>query len=173
VKAFQVNIVGLSAKVHHFDFELDDAFFESFGKDILTGGLFHATVDLDKKETFLDADIHIDGHARLICDRSLDPFDFPVHVNRKIVFKFGEEEGELSDEIVVIRRDTVFLDFGQFFYEFIALSIPIKRLHPRFKDDEEENDDTDGKMVYSSRSEDEPEKDEEIDPRWEKLKKLK
>jgi len=49
------------------------------------------------------------------------------------------------------------------------LSIPIKKLHPRFKA-EEEDDESDVKIVYRTSEEEE---NEHVDPRWEKLKKLK
>jgi uncharacterized metal-binding protein YceD (DUF177 family) len=58
-------------------------------------------------------------------------------------------------------------------YEFIVLSIPIKKLHPDLRNEDE--DESDVKIVYSTSTENEQEekKEEDIDPRWEKLKKLK
>lgn len=170
MKGFTINIVGLALKEHAFDFVLDQGFFKEFGSELLPGGEFAAHVVLNKKETFIEADFRITGHARLICDRSLDPFDEPVDVHKKVVFKYGEEAAELSDEIVVIPHDTAVLDLGQYFYEFIALDVPMKRLHPRFRN--EKGDDGADKLVYSSGQEDGPGEDE-IDPRWEKLKRLK
>ncbi|MEJ0032264.1 MAG: DUF177 domain-containing protein [Bacteroidota bacterium] len=124
---------------------------------------------LDKHETFIDADFSITGKARLVCDRSLEPFEEPVKVHKKIMFKYGPEPTELSDEIVVITRDQDQLELGQYMYEFISLEIPIKKLHPKFRDEEDNNEE--GKIVYKSKSEDGD--DGQIDPRWEKLKKLK
>ena len=59
--------------------------------------------------------------------------------------------------------------------EFIALAIPLKKLHPRFKDEEEQDEDlSTGKIVYSSEAEgDENKNENEGDPRWNILKKLK
>ncbi len=85
------------------------------------------------------------------------------------MFKYGPEPTELSDEIVVITRDQDQLELGQYMYEFISLEIPIKKLHPKFRDEEDNNEE--GKIVYKSKSEDGD--DGQIDPRWEKLKKLK
>jgi len=150
LKAFHVNIIGLRLQAHHFDFALGDAFFKEYGADQVSGGTVEVVMVLDKKETFIEADFSIKGHVGLICDRSLEPFDFPLDIRKKIVFKYGEEEAELSDEIIVIRHDRAFLDAGQYFYEFIVLEIPMKRLHPRFQDDEEE--DGEGKLIYSSSS---------------------
>ena len=170
MKAFSVNIISLGLKVHRFDFELGGEFFKVYGADFVSGGEFGAEVILSKKETIIEAHIMIKGKARLVCDRSLEPFDYPLELDKKMIFKYGEEETELSDEIVVIRHDRATLDLGQYLYEFIVLEIPIKKLHPKFDDHEEE--DNEGKMVYSS-TPDKDSGDKDIDPRWEQLKKLK
>ncbi len=168
MREFDVNIIGLSKKAHLFDFQLKDGFFEKYGKEVVSGGDFDVHVVLDKKETFIEVDFKISGKAHLVCDRSLEPFDYLIEETRKIVFKYGVEAQEISDEIVIITHDQDSLDLGQFIYEFIALSIPIKKLHPRFK--EEEDDESDVKIIYRTSEE---EQSESIDPRWEKLKKLK
>lgn len=174
-KAYTVNIVGLANKVHHFDFEMGNDFFDKFGTELLSEGDLKADVSLDKRETFIDASFTIDGSVRLICDRSLDPFDYPIHTKRKLVFKYGETDEELSDEIVVIRRDADSLELGHYIFEFIALEVPMKKLHPRFQEEESEDDDAEGKIIYTSKpSPDDDRTDgEDIDPRWDILKKLK
>ena len=74
---------------------------------------------------------------------------------------------------MTISRDTVSLELGQYIYEFIALAIPLKKLHPRFQEEADEGD-AEGKIVYSSSAEPtETKNGEEIDPRWNILKKLK
>ncbi|MGC1243648.1 MAG: DUF177 domain-containing protein [Chryseosolibacter sp.] len=172
VRAFSVNIVGLTNTVHHFSFEVADDFFSKYGTGLITRGKLTANVTLDKRETFIDAAFHITGTVELTCDRSLDLFDFPVAIDKKLVFKYGNADEELSDEIVMIHRDSDNLELGQYIYEFIALELPMKKLHPRYQ--EEEDDDTSGKIIYTSKpSEDDKTDGEDIDPRWEILKKLK
>ncbi len=171
LRAFQVNIVGLSNRLHEFQFEAGDAFFRQYGSGLISEGHFDVKVILDKHETFIDARFLIKGKAKLICDRSLDPFDHPIEIDKKIVFKYGDADQELSDEIVMIHRDSDSLELGQYIYEFIGLEIPIKKLHPRFGGEAEEEGE--GKIIYSSKDSSDAGKDEEIDPRWEKLKKLK
>lgn len=165
-KEFSVNILGLSKSVHVFDFELNEGFFEKYGQDLVANGKFTAQVSLDKRETFIEADFTITGNAFLVCDRSLEEFDYPLTIKKRVVFKYGEEPKEISDEIIIITPTQDQLDLGQLMYEFIALQIPMKKLHPRFSDDENK----DGLVYSSSTKEDDNEK---IDPRWEALKKLK
>ncbi|MEQ8363718.1 MAG: DUF177 domain-containing protein [Cyclobacteriaceae bacterium] len=170
MKPLSINIIGLETKVHHFSFELGDEFLQHYGQGYLPVGQFSVEIVLDKHETFIEADFKIEGNAKLTCDRSLDPFDFPIYQENRILFKYGEEDKELTDEIIMINRDRVSLDLGQFIYEFIVLSIPMKKLHPRFKDEDESEA---GKVVYSSAPDDDTDGEDEVDPIWEKLKKLK
>jgi len=165
-KEFSINILGLSKSVHLFDFELNEGFFKQYGQEVVANGKFTARVSLDKRETFIEADFNITGNAFLVCDRSLEEFDFPLTIQKRVVFKYGEEPKEISDEIIIITKDQDQLDVGQLMYEFIVLQIPMKRLHPRFKDEENK----DGVVYRSSTEEDD---DGKIDPRWEALKKLK
>jgi uncharacterized metal-binding protein YceD (DUF177 family) len=171
VLAYGINIVGLSNKEHQFHYEFGDEFFRTYGTDLISEGKFQVDVLLNKHETFIEVDFKIAGNARLICDRSLEPFDYPIESNDKIVFKYGDGYQELTDEIVIIPRDTATLELGQYMYEFIALGVPLKKLHPRFQD--ELNDDSEGKIVYSSGPTEEQKNEEDADPRWNILKKLK
>lgn len=165
LKDFNINIVGLSNKLHHFQFEVGEAFFGHFGTELIEEGAFTVDLDLDKHETFIEVDFIIKGTARLTCDRSLDQFDYPIETAGKIVFKYGDGDVELDDDIVQIDRDTTQLELGLYIFEFIGLAVPMKKLHPRFAENENEEDE----LIYTSEKEKE---EEEIDPRWEKLKNL-
>lgn len=170
LKAYSVNIVGLSTKIHHFHYEITDEFFRQYGSGLLSEGQFSVEIALNKHETFIEADFDIKGKAGLVCDRSLDHFEYPIEIHRKVVFKYGDEDREISDDVIMINRDTVSLELGQFIYEFIGLAIPMKKLHPRFVQEEQEDETTEGGIVYTSGSD---KNDQEADPRWEKLKNLK
>lgn len=166
---YKINIVGLSNKAHHFHYSLDDSFFGQYGREIFAGGKFAADIELIKHETFLEGAFKITGSALLTCDRSLEPFEEPLAVTRRMVFKYGDEPREMSDEVTVISRDTVDIDVGQLMYEFIALEVPMRRIHPRLR--HADDDSGHGKLIYTATTE--PADKESIDPRWEKLKNLK
>ncbi len=165
MEAYRVNIQGLSNTIHHFDYHFGDEFFRKYGADLVSSGDIRAQVSLDKHETFIEGNFDLKGSIKLVCDRSLDEFDYPIAIDRKIIFKFGHEPGEVSDEIIVIDFNTVGLELGQFMYEFINLAVPMKKLHPRFEQDDEAEEG----IIYSSETED---KKDETDPRWDKLKNL-
>lgn len=166
MKEFLINIAGLGNKIHEFRYTVGDAFFEHFGKEMVQKGNLEAIVTLDKQETFLDAGIHIRGTVELVCDRSLEPFDFPVDFEGRILFKYADQAEEISEEIIHITRDTESIDLGQLIYEFICTAIPMRKLHPKFKD---ESEDENIGIIYKT----EEQAPEVNDPRWEKLKNLK
>jgi uncharacterized metal-binding protein YceD (DUF177 family) len=85
-----------------------------------------------------------------------------MSLSHKIIFKYGQEEKEISDDMVQITQGTERLELGQYIYEFIALGIPMKRLHPKFQNESDEDT-----IIYKSE-----EDKQEMDPRWEALKKL-
>ncbi len=165
---FSVNILGLGSAAHEFKYRLGKSFFDEFGRDLLEEGNVEAVVVLDKHDTFIEGSFSFKGTARLVCDRSLEPFDYHLESSHRIIFKYSSEEVELTEEIVTILHNRASLNVGQYLYEFIGLALPMKRLHPKFQELEDE-DQTEGKIIYSSLSETE----RLIDPRWEKLKKLK
>jgi uncharacterized protein len=173
VNLFGVNIVGLSLSVHQFQYDLDDRFFKQYGTEVVSKGKLSASVALNKHETFLEASFAITGTVELVCDRSLDTFDHPIEIHQKMVYKYGDEDREVSDDVQIIHRDTATLDVGQPMYEFILLAVPMKKLHPRFASDSVEEDSEEGKIIYSSSDQSTDGNDDSVDPRWEILKKLK
>lgn len=166
VKAFRINIVGLSNKIHEFDFEVEKQFFDDFGGGLIEDASLNVKINLDKHETFLDAQFNITGKLMLVCDRSLEPYQEPISVIGRILFKYAAQTEEISDDIVHIAHETVTLDLSQHVYDLVGTSIPMKRLHPRFRNEEEN---ISGQIVYTSSGSEET----AIDPRWEKLKSLK
>lgn len=165
MEAYRVNIQGLSNKIHHFEFDLDDAFFRKYDNGQVSEGNLSASISLDRRETLIEVNFKITGTIVLVCDRSLDTFDFPVEIDQLIIFKFGPEEAEISEDVVMITFATESLELGQLMYEFIVLSVPMKKLHPRF----EKEADQEGIVYSSEKKEDEI---DETDPRWDILKKL-
>lgn len=168
---YYIDIFKLSSATHEYDFEFSEEFLQAFEESDIDKGKGTIKVILEKNESFIKMTIKINGTLQLICDRSLDEFDYPLDIERKIIFKYGEEEQDVDDEIIIISRDRQRINLSQYIYEFIGLEVPMKRLHPRYADDENNEDE----LIYTSDSEEDDDNngDDEIDPRWNQLKDLK
>ena len=177
LKEYDINIAKLSNTKHQYEFDMNDAFFDLFGGEIIHGGNVHADVELEKSESLLTLHFDIKGTVRLTCDRSLDEFDQPVDVQETFRMKFGPEEKELDEDLWQIPADTQQINVAQHLYDYIGLSLPMKKLHPRFLEEMDEDSDDDI-LIYSSKhagdtdSDSDDDDDEDIDPRWDALKNL-
>ena len=167
---YDINIYGLEEKRYTFDFEGGNEFFGLFEQSFITKGEFKAIVKLNKNSSFIQLDFDITGNIELSCDRSLDLFDEPIEINEKFIYKFGDRAEEISDEIEMITHGTATINIAQHIYDFIGVSLPMKKLHPRFR---EEEIDEEGLLLYSTEEAIVEEKQQEIDPRWAALNKLR
>ena len=141
-------------------------------------GELTADVSLQKSESMIQMTFNVEGTIELTCDRSLDLFDQPISFENTMIYKFGEEEKELSEDVMIILNDndTQTINIADLLFEFIGLQVPMKKLHPRFQEEDDDDDQEEGVMVYSSTVDDsktEEQQEEDVDPRWAALKKLK
>ncbi|MDN3203509.1 YceD family protein [Algoriphagus sediminis] len=174
-KSFEIEVIKYTEGVHEIDFQIDDSFFSHFEEnEIAEKGNLTARVRLNIGANLIEADFFIKGTVELVCDRSLESFDYPLDLQETIIYKFGGEEKEINEEVFMITRDTPSINVAQLIYEFILLSIPSKRIHPDYKN-ELDNDDPSiqGGFIILDREEESQKKENTVDPRWAALKNLK
>jgi len=168
LKDFDIQIYKLGNKQHEYDFSVNTDFFSKFEGELVESGEVKINLLLDKRENLMELDFEFSGYLDLISDRSLEAFQYPIDISKKLLYKYGEEEQELEEDVMVITKNTQVINVGHFIYETIALQIPLKKLHP----DEIEEDEEHNEYVYIDDAEEEIEEEESIDPRWAALKKL-
>lgn len=177
LRDFDIEIYHIKEHVQHtFNFQLTSEFFSLFEESVVQKGLLNVDVDLEKTSLHIRVNISIKGIVELVCDRSLDVFDYQIDSITPLIFKFSEEEeGEITDEIIGIKRETIKINMAQYIYEFINLELPIKKLHPRFQA-EDNQEDAESFLIYSTENKEKSDNDSPtedlIDPRWLALKSL-
>jgi len=170
LREFQIDIFNLGLKQHEFEFQIDRRLFALYEHSLVEKGSGKCLLVLDKSATMMTLHFNIDVTVELICDRSLDPFDYPINLEETLIIKFGDDNYSLSEDVIVIKSDTATIDVSNYIYEYISLAIPLKKLHPRYEGEEDEQPD----LIYTSQEEEtDTDNSEEVDPRWEALKKLK
>ena len=175
LQKYNISISSLEDKSYAFDFESGDAFFEAMEQELIQHGSFKTHLVLTKSSSMIQLDFHILGTVGLICDRSLDSFDEPIDIREQLFLKFSDREEELTDEIELILWETQHINIARYLFDFIVLSLPMKKLHPRFREEEtDEDEEQEGKVVYRSEplGPDDETAEPPIDPRWEALRKL-
>ena len=161
---------GLTDGLHEFEFEITDSFFENFELSEIKKGNLLAHVVLNKKPQLLEFSIKINGTVETTCDRCLDEFDYPIKYNGKLFVKFSTTNGDLDDDVICLSPEENEVSIAQYLYENISLSIPLKRVHPT---DKKGNSLCNPVMLKKLKElEINSPADEDVDPRWDELKKL-
>jgi uncharacterized metal-binding protein YceD (DUF177 family) len=130
------------------------------------------TLKLTKSINLLIAEFKVEGTTKLICDRSLEEFDCPLNNTYVIHFKYSDDFEEVSDEIIHIPFGLPQLDLSQYIYEFIGLSVPMRKIHPKFADDDSDEESNELYNFEAGEAE-EDNSENEVDTRWAALKNLK
>jgi uncharacterized metal-binding protein YceD (DUF177 family) len=171
---YNIDIYGLEDKSYEFDYEPGSEFFEQMPQDLIQKGNFKVHLVLEKSSTMIQLRFTIEGTAELVCDRSLEVFDEPVDTAGKIILKFGDHDEEITEEISIINRNRTRINVASYIFELIALALPMKKIHPDLRAQDQEGEADSETLIYSSESqESEVSEADKVDPRWEALNKLK
>lgn len=122
---------------------------------------------------FIRVNFSITSEVELVCDRSVEPFVYPVEAEYEVLFKVDVRE-ETEDEDGAIRRfnfSSNTLSIEDEVRDTVLLNIPVKKLHPKFFD--EEGNLKEFEMQSFGDTGKESDESDLADPRWEKLKQLK
>ncbi len=171
ISKFDINIHGLDYKSHEYTFEGDDSFFEEYEQDIIEHGTFKVNLVLEKNSTLLKLNFEIKANIELQCDRSLEYFIEEFNFNEKFIFKFGEKEEEINEEMAIIPFGTLKINVADIIFDYITVRVPMKKLLPKFREETERSED--GVMVYIDKNASEEKEESQVDPRWEALLKIK
>ncbi|RVT78312.1 DUF177 domain-containing protein [Flavobacterium sufflavum] len=172
-KEFLIPFVGLKLGKHHFEYQISNAFFENFEYDEFQNSDIKVTVVLDKKSNMLELEFKHKGTVNVPCDLTGEDFDLPIKGKMKLIVRFGEVFNNDNEELLILPFGEFEIDIAQYIYEMIALSVPLKRVHPGVKDGSLKTEVLDKLNELQVKEVDEEEnKEENIDPRWDKLKQL-
>jgi len=169
VNQYIISFIGLKEGDHEFEFLFDQKFFDEHDLLQAKSGNIVANISLAKKTNMLSLTARLKGNLNIQCDRCLEYFEYPVHSQNELVVKFGENSEESTDEIWIIDPNAHELDMEQYLYECMSLSLPIQRIH---FDNERGETGCDPDMLDKLEQHSSLDIKEEIDPRWNALKKL-
>lgn len=181
--AYKIDLKNLSQGIHEYNYSLENKFFIDIDGAEVQKGKVKVLLTVKRSSMVFEMNFKIDGVVMVPCDRCLDDMEVPIDTENRLSVKFGKEYAEESDEIVVIPEDEGAINLAWFLYEFIALTVPMKHVHPPGKcnksmssklkkhsakstDDEDDDMDAGDDIVIDDDVAD------TTDPRWDALKGL-
>jgi uncharacterized protein len=127
-RGLTVRFSGLSNGSHSFDRKADDAFFERMEDSLIVSGDVDVVLELVKKPTHLELHFRISGEVGEVCDRCAVDYRQAVSGEYRMFVKFADTFEEVDDELMTVPHGTYELDLSQMVYEFIGLSLPLRKV---------------------------------------------
>ena len=170
---YLIPFIGLKIGKHQFEYTIDKKFFDGFSFDEFENCDVKVKVVLEKKATMLEVSFSHKGTVNVPCDLTGEQFDLPIKGKINLVVQFGNEFNNDNEELLIIPHGEHQIDLAQYIYEMIVLSIPQKRVHPGVKEGTLQTEALRKLNELQVKDVEEvTKKEEEIDPRWDKLKQL-
>jgi DUF177 domain-containing protein len=172
LKDYTIQFVGLKQGEHCFEYKIDKKFFEHFEYDEFNDTKLDVKVVLNKKATLLELHFEVSGTINVNCDLTNEPFNQQINNDFNLVVNFGEVLNNENEDILILPYAEYEINIAQYIYELIVLSVPFKKVHPGVKDGTLDSDILDKLEELSPKGLEDKNENEDIDPRWNTLKKL-
>ena len=173
LKEFNIPFKGLKEGKHHFEYTIDNTFLAHFDYEEFNATQIEVSITFIKKSTLLELFFEASGTINVNCDLTNEPYDQEISSEFNLVVKFGEEYNDELDEILIIPHGEFQINVQQYIYEMIVLARPAKCIHPGVEDGTLNSEILEKLETYYIDKEDKTNiTEEEIDPRWNKLKNL-
>ena len=165
IQYFDIQFSGLKPGTHEYEFEIGKTFFEAFEYQDIQESDLHVKVLFDKRDTMLVLNFELSGWIEAECARCTERYKQPIDGSYQLIVKFGDEEFNTTDDILILPHGEHTLNVAKSIYEFILLSVPARLVHPAGECNEE--------MIKKLESLKPKAEEMPEDPRWEALRKLK
>lgn len=125
---FIIPFRGLKNKVHYFNFQVNDAFFEAFEYALIKNGTIAVQLEFDKQPSFFRLHFSYKGTVRTVCDRCTDRFDLPIEGTHHLIVRFSEQNQPDEEEIIFLKPSAIELEVAPLIYEIIHLGLPFRKV---------------------------------------------
>ena len=164
---YGIRIRGIKDGNHKYNFKICDKFFESYVNSDIKKVNIKSNIILNKRQEKIKITIKISGHINLLCDLCIEPVKTKVENQINMILEIRNQLMEFDDDIIYVNNNQNEIDIEQLIYETIILSIPNQIKHSGKNGDKCNTEMIELTNKYSYQ------RNNKIDPRWEKLKDLK
>jgi len=128
---YDIQFAGLSAGVHHYDYELNALFFKEYGDEEFDSARIYVGLDFEKSDQVLTLNFKMKGVIHTKCDRCLDKVSVEVDDSNVLIVRFDSEINpeDAVDDVIVISRAGNSLNIAQHIYDFVNLALPMRVVH--------------------------------------------
>lgn len=122
---YSIDFSKLDEKIHNFEFQVNDKFFDFFEYSEIKKGLIDINVEIQKQYKIIYLKLFFTGRISTICDRCLENIDLPIDNNFNLIIKQGDKNTETTEDVIIISEAIQKIYLSQYIYEFIHLCLPL------------------------------------------------
>ena len=129
-KRFVIGLPDKLGKKLSKEFILDEEFFEFIGDVLIESCLLNVKVSCERKQTFWNLEIKVNGFILTVCDRCGD--DLKIKLNEKELFYLKVQERNINSQdenIIFVSSKTTDFNLKKLLQETCFLLIPTTRKH--------------------------------------------
>lgn len=150
---YKVDLKGMATDTVSYRWQADNDFFSAVQGPEIRQGLLDVALRVKRTSGAYELEFQLQGEVEVTCDRCLESMNQPIDAFCTLRVVMGEDFVDDGDVVVIPEREGV-INVAWNIYEFAALQIPLRHVHPDCE-------------ALSESSE-----EERVDPRWADLKKL-
>jgi uncharacterized metal-binding protein YceD (DUF177 family) len=150
---YKVDLKGMATDTVSYRWQADNDFFSAVQGPEIKQGLLDVALRVKRTSGAYELEFQLQGEVEVTCDRCLESMNQPIDAFCTLRVVMGEDFVDDGDVVVIPEREGV-INVAWNIYEFAALQIPLRHVHPDCE-------------ALSESSE-----EERVDPRWADLKKL-
>ena len=150
---YKVDLKGMATDTVSYRWQADNDFFSAVQGSEIKQGLLDVALRVKRTSGAYELEFHLQGEVEVTCDRCLESMNQPIDAFCTLRVVMGEDFVDDGDVVVIPEREGI-INVAWNIYEFAALQIPLRHVHPDCE-------------ALSESSE-----EERVDPRWADLKKL-
>jgi uncharacterized metal-binding protein YceD (DUF177 family) len=165
---FLIGFEGLKLGKYDYSFLVDNSFFKELGYSEIQEGNVVVDAVFSKSERLMEMDLYFKGKVIVPCDLCGEDLVQEILFEESVVITMEENQDE-DEGIIVLGSEETEVNIGHYLYESISLNLPSKRVHPRVNGKPR----CDEALLTKINPKQGDDNDDEIDPRWAALKKLK
>lgn len=181
--SYNIQLKTMPIGTSEFEYHLDNEFFGLIDEEEIQKGDIICKVQAVKSTKQTELNFSLEGKVVVQCDRCLEEMDQPISTKGHLIVRLGKEFKDDGDDIVVVPEEQGIINVSWFMYEFVALAIPIKHVHPyglcnkgmsKKLREHMVDDPDDADPVFGDDEETAGDAENvQTDPRWDALKNLK
>lgn len=150
---YKVDLKGMATDTVSYRWQADNDFFSAVQGSEIKQGLLDVALRVKRTSGAYELEFQLQGEVEVTCDRCLESMNQPIDAFCTLRVVMGEDFVDDGDMVVIPEREGI-INVAWNIYEFAALQIPLRHVHPDCE-------------ALSESSE-----EERVDPRWAELKKL-